>query len=73
MDLLELSSDKVSNENDGEFEFAYNAGMAPAFKAYSFDNKKGDVDVVGTSFGYHIIEILDQKNFSKTITISNYS
>ncbi len=69
-DLLELSSDKVSNEKDGEIEFAYNAGMAPEFKAFAFDNKTGDVDVVGTSFGYHVIEILEQKSFSKTVQIA---
>ncbi|EDP71412.1 peptidyl-prolyl cis-trans isomerase [Flavobacteriales bacterium ALC-1] len=70
MDLLELSSDKVSNENDGELEFAYNAGMAPEFKAFSFDNKVGDIDVVGTSFGYHIIEILEQKSFNTAIKVA---
>ena len=70
MDLLELSSDKVSNEKDGEIEFAYNAGMAPEFKAFAFDNKKGDVEVVGTSYGYHVIEILEQKSFSKTVQIA---
>ena len=70
MDLLELSSDKVSNENDGELEFAYNAGMAPEFKAFSFDNKTGDIDVVGTSFGYHIIEILEQKSFNTAIKVA---
>ncbi len=62
VDLLELSSDKVSNEKDGEIEFGYNAGMAAEFKAFSFENKKGDIDVVKTSFGYHIIEILSQKD-----------
>ncbi|MCA0132484.1 SurA N-terminal domain-containing protein [Winogradskyella alexanderae] len=70
MDLLELSSDKVSNEQDGEIEFAYNAGMAPEFKAYAFDNKVGDIDVVGTSFGYHVIEVLEQKSFNKTFKIA---
>ncbi|MFP4845158.1 peptidylprolyl isomerase [Winogradskyella sp. PE311] len=69
LDLLDLSSDKVSNEKDGELEFAYNAGMAPEFKAFSFDNKRGDVEVVGTSFGYHVIEILEQKSFNRTIKI----
>ncbi|MEO1030329.1 MAG: SurA N-terminal domain-containing protein [Bacteroidota bacterium] len=69
MDLLELSSDKVSNEKDGEIEFAYNAGMAPEFKAFSFENKVGDIDVVGTSFGYHIIEILEQKSMNSTYKI----
>jgi peptidyl-prolyl cis-trans isomerase D len=70
MSLLDLSSDKVSNEKDGEIEFAYNAGMAAEFKAFSFENKKGDVDVVGTSFGYHVIEILEQKSFNKAVKVA---
>ncbi|WP_179343714.1 peptidylprolyl isomerase [Winogradskyella ursingii] len=70
VDLLELSSDKVSNENDGEIEFAYNDSFAPEFRSYSFDNNKGDIDVVETSFGYHVIEILDQTNFNKTVKVA---
>ncbi|SDG99510.1 peptidylprolyl isomerase [Winogradskyella thalassocola] len=70
MDLLELSSDKVSNEQDGEIEFDYLAGMAPEFKAFAFDNKEGDIDVVQTSFGYHIIEVLEQKSFNKAIKVA---
>ncbi len=70
LDLLELSSDKVSNEKDGEIEFDYKAGMAPEFKAFAFDNKKGDVEVVGTSFGYHVIEILEQQSFNTVIKVA---
>lgn len=70
LDLLDLSSDKVSNEKDGEIEFDYRAGMAPEFKDFAFDNKKGDVDVVGTSFGYHVIEILEQKSFNKVFKLA---
>jgi peptidyl-prolyl cis-trans isomerase D len=70
LDLLDLSSDKVSNEKDGEIEFAYNAGMAPEFKSFSFENEEGDIDVVGTSFGYHVIEILEQKGFNKTLKLA---
>ena len=69
-DLLDLSSDKVSNEKNGEIEFDYNAGMAPEFKSFAFDNKKGDVEVVGTAFGFHVIEILDQKSFNKAIKVA---
>ena len=58
--LLSLSSDKVSNEKEGVIEFAYTAGFAEEFKAYSFENPKGSLGVVKTNFGYHIIEILDQ-------------
>lgn len=68
--LLELSSDKVSNDNKGVIEFAYNQSFAPEFKAFSFDNKKGALDVVETSFGYHIIEVLDQSAFNNTIKLA---
>ncbi len=70
MDLLELSSDKVSNESDGEIEMAYNSSFAPEFKAYGFDNKEGAIDAVETSFGFHVIEVLDQSNFNKTIKLA---
>ena len=69
-DLLELSSDKVSNEKEGVIEFTYNQGFAPEFKAYAFDNKKGDMDVVETGFGYHIIEVLDQTSFNATTKLA---
>lgn len=69
-DLLSLSSDLVSNEKGGEIEMAYNSGFAQEFKDFSFENNKGDIDVVETAFGYHIIEILEQKNFQKVLKIA---
>lgn len=68
-DLLDLSSDKVSNEKNGEIEFAYTASFAPEFKDFSFENKKGDLEVVKTSFGYHIIEILSQTEKQRAVQI----
>jgi len=70
-DLLVLSSDLVSNQNDGEIEFAYTAGMAPEFKAFSFDNGVGALDVVKTDFGYHVIEVLSQGEKQKAIKVGN--
>jgi peptidyl-prolyl cis-trans isomerase D len=69
--LLDLSYDTVSNEKGGEIEFTYNSGMAPEFKAFSFDNKKGALDVVKTDFGYHVIEILSQGAKQKAIKVGN--
>jgi peptidyl-prolyl cis-trans isomerase D len=69
--LLDLSYDTVSNEKGGEIEFTYNSGMAPEFKAFSFDNKKGTLDVVKTDFGYHVIEILSQGPKQKAIKVGN--
>ncbi|MFH4967658.1 SurA N-terminal domain-containing protein [Gaetbulibacter sp. M240] len=68
-DLLDLSSDKVSNEKDGEIEFSYRDAFAPEFKDFSFFNKVGSLDVVKTSFGYHVIEILEQTEKQKAVQI----
>ncbi|MFH4964871.1 peptidylprolyl isomerase [Gaetbulibacter sp. M235] len=68
--LLDLSSDKVSNEKEGVIEFAYTDSFAPEFKDFSFENQKGDLDVVKTSFGYHIIEILSQTEKEKAVQIA---
>jgi len=70
VDLLELSSDLTSNANEGVLEFAYNSPFAPEFRSFSFDNKVGDLEVVETAFGFHIIEILDQTNFNSTIKVA---
>jgi peptidyl-prolyl cis-trans isomerase D len=71
--LLDLSSDKVSNEKDGEIEFAFTDSFAPEFRDFSFENKVGDLQVVKTSFGYHIIEILSQGDRQKAVKIGNLS
>lgn len=71
--LLSLSSDKVSNEKDGVIEFAYTAGFAPEFKAYSFENPKGSLGVVRTDFGYHVIEILGQGTLQKAYKVATIS
>jgi len=69
--LLSLSSDKVSNENGGEIEFAYTDGFAPEFRDFSFENNVGNISVVETSFGFHIIEILSQSKKRKAVKVAN--
>lgn len=62
VDLLGFSIDKVSNEAEGVLDwYTYNT-MTPEFRDYTFENKKGDLAVVKTDFGFHVVEILDQKN-----------
>lgn len=71
--LLSLSSDKVSNEKGGVIEFDHaNNALAPQFKEFSTQNSKGSLGVVGTDFGFHVIEILDQtfQDSYKVATIS---
>ena len=69
--LLTLSSDKVSNENGGEIEFAYTDGFAPEFKNFSFENNVGNISVVESGFGFHIIEILSQTKKRKALKVAN--
>ena len=68
----EISSDKGSAEKGGDLDwFAYNR-MVPAFRDYSFENKKGDIGVVKSPFGFHIIQIVDQKNFQPVVKLATY-
>lgn len=68
-----FSSDTGSIENGGRYEnFVYPA-MVAEFRDFTFEGKKGDIGVVKTQFGYHIIEIEDQKNYQdvvKTATVT---
>ena len=68
--LLDFSADKVSNEKEGVLDwFAYNA-MVPAFRDYTFENKTGDLGVVKSDFGFHVIEILGQKGNSRLVKVA---
>ena len=65
-----FSSDQGSVANGGEYDFhPYNTMVKP-FNDFEFEGKKGDIDVVKTIFGYHIIEILDQRNISRAIKVA---
>ncbi|TDU42944.1 peptidyl-prolyl cis-trans isomerase D [Gelidibacter sediminis] len=70
VDLLDFSIDKVSNEKEGVLDwYAYNS-MVPEFRDYTFENNKGDLGVVKTDFGFHVIEILDQKAKSRMVKVA---
>ncbi len=67
-----------SRQNNGEMTFAANQIQAPNFaKEFGqfilLDGKPGDKKVVKTSFGYHYIEILEQKKFEPAYKIAYFS
>ncbi|MGY0391702.1 peptidylprolyl isomerase [Bizionia sp. KMM 8389] len=67
--LLDFSVDTVSNEKEGVLDwFTYNA-MVPAFRDFAFENENGTIGVVKSEFGFHVIEILGQKNKERAIKI----
>lgn len=67
-----VSVDKGSGAKGGELGWFNYGTMVPEFRDYVFFNHKGNVAVVKTSFGYHIIRIDDQKNFQKAIKLVTY-
>jgi peptidyl-prolyl cis-trans isomerase D len=62
-----LSSDQGSVENGGEYDYHPSTQMVKPFSDFEFQNKTGDIDVVQTQFGFHVIEILGQKGESRAV------
>ncbi len=65
-----LSSDQGSVDNGGEYDFHPSTQMVKPFSDFEFQNNVGDIDVVQTQFGFHIIEILDQKGSSRAVKVA---
>ncbi len=47
-----------------------NSGFVEPFKNAGLDGKKGDLKVVESQFGYHIIEVLDTKGVQKKVQVA---
>ncbi|MBP6687216.1 MAG: SurA N-terminal domain-containing protein, partial [Lacibacter sp.] len=67
-----------SRENNGEMTFTSNQIQAPNFaKEFAqfvlFDGKPGERKVVKTNFGYHYIEIMEQKKIETAYKIAYFS
>ena len=65
-----LSSDLGSVENGGVYDFHPSTQMVKPFSDFEFQNEVGDIDVVQTQFGFHVIEILDQKGSSRAVKVA---
>nr|WP_321226859.1 peptidylprolyl isomerase [uncultured Psychroserpens sp.] len=65
-----LSSDQGSVEKGGVYDFHPSTQMVKPFSDFEFENKVGDIGVVKTQFGFHIIEILDQKGSSNVVKVA---
>lgn len=57
----QFSEDPGSGAKGGDVGWFKEGQMVPTFNDASFDGKKGDLVVVESQFGYHIIEVLEQK------------
>lgn len=58
-----------SKSQGGDLGYFDNKKMVQPFTEFCFKGMKGKIGVVQSQFGYHVIEITDQKNFNKQITV----
>jgi peptidyl-prolyl cis-trans isomerase D len=68
-----FSSDLGSGAKEGDLDWFTYERMTPLFRDFCFQGKKGDIGVVKTPFGFHIIKIDDQKNSQKVVKLATYS
>ncbi|XCF07067.1 SurA N-terminal domain-containing protein [Tamlana crocina] len=67
--VTEFSSDQGSVNNGGRYDWHPYNTMVPEFNEFEFEGKTGDLGVVKTIFGFHIIEIEGQKDKKKAVQV----
>ncbi|MDO6737215.1 peptidylprolyl isomerase [Wenyingzhuangia sp. 2_MG-2023] len=67
------SSDPGSAVKDGDLGWFGYRSMVPEFRDYCFENKKGDIGVVRTAYGFHVIKIENQKDFNQAYKLATIS
>jgi len=68
-----LSDDPGSKEKGGDLGYFTADRMVKEFADFCFNGKKGEKGVVKSQFGYHYIEIVDQKDFEPAYKIAYLS
>lgn len=72
MMAAQFSEDEGSRMNKGEYTFSSVdiTNLAKEFGDFIFYKPTGSREIVKTSFGYHIIEVLNQKNFEESFKMA---
>lgn len=65
-----LSADNSNKDKGGDLGYFVPGTMVPAFNDYCFQNEVGDMGVVETPFGYHVIRIDGQTDKKKAIQVA---
>ncbi|HKJ49485.1 MAG TPA: peptidylprolyl isomerase, partial [Christiangramia sp.] len=66
----EFSADTSNKEQAGDLGYFVPGMMIPAFENYVFDNSTGDIGVVETPLGYHVISIEDQTEAARAVKVA---
>jgi peptidyl-prolyl cis-trans isomerase D len=70
--VLDLSSDTPSIQRGGIRKFPYNAqGFGDKFKVFSFESKVGEISVIESNLGFHVVEILSQNKKRKAVKVAD--
>ncbi len=65
VEFAKKNSDGPSATKGGDLGWFYEGQMVPKFNDYVFNNKKEEIGLVETPFGFHIIKIVDKKEEKK--------
>ena len=68
-----LSDDKSNSDKGGDLGYAGPGKMTKEFNDFIFDNKTGTLGVVETEFGFHVVEVQEQKNKQKAMKFATLS
>ncbi|HEY0677118.1 MAG TPA: peptidylprolyl isomerase [Chitinophagaceae bacterium] len=70
-----VSDDPGSKDKGGEYDFTslQFSNLAKEFAEVAFYGNKGDKQTVKTSFGYHYIEVLDQKKIEPAYKVAYFT
>jgi peptidylprolyl isomerase/peptidyl-prolyl cis-trans isomerase D len=69
----EMSADQVSGQKGGDLGWFVYRTMIPEFRDYTFENNVGDMGVVKSQFGFHVIHIEDQTAKQKAVQVGTFS
>jgi peptidyl-prolyl cis-trans isomerase D len=65
-----FSEDKASGEKGGDLGTFGRGAMVPAFEEAAFNGKVGDLKVVTSQFGVHLINVTAQKGSAKVVKVA---
>ena len=66
----DFSDDQGSKDKGGEYENTPYGQFAKEYNDFAFEGRVGDLEVVETDFGYHIIEVQKQSGKKKAMKIA---
>ncbi len=66
----EFSADTSNKEEAGDLGYFMPGMMIPAFEDYVFENSTGDIGVVETPLGYHVVSIDDQTEAARAVKVA---